>query len=158
MYDFRENKWHVKENIPSERVFVGYCTDNEQRIYSCGGLNKDAREGMSDSMEYFDITAGSNLLCLILMRNLRLYSSTQLSLSVVVLDKWMVNCAPMPTKRGDFAMGVMNNVVVCAGGLGKTSKFSVIQSVNGFARFRICIFDRHARQAPGHDGGVRLQD
>ena len=32
--------------------------------------------------------------------------------------KWTEG-APMPTKRGDFAMAYMNNLAVCAGGLGK---------------------------------------
>ena len=56
-YDFREKKWEKLPDIPGERVFAVYCTDNE-RIFSCGGLNKDPRQGMSDSMEYFDIKAG----------------------------------------------------------------------------------------------------
>lgn len=29
-------------------------------------------------------------------------------------------CKPMPTKRGDFAVGVIGGKLVCAGGLGKS--------------------------------------
>ena len=30
----------------------------------------------------------------------------------------------MPTKRGDFAMAYMNNLAVCAGGLGKGKTYT----------------------------------
>ena len=43
-------------------------------------------------------------------------------------ETWKIGI-PMPTKRGDFAIGILGNKVVCAGGLGKETDIT-IYSVN----------------------------
>jgi hypothetical protein len=42
---------------------------------------------------------------------------------VFVVAQWFIG-SNMPTKRGDFGIGVVGGKVVCAGGLGKTSTYS----------------------------------
>jgi len=36
---------------------------------------------------------------------------------IIFLDEWKQG-KPMPSKRGDFAIGILEDKVVCAGGLG----------------------------------------
>jgi len=92
MFDFSTKQWIKLPDIPSKRVFALYTTDGK-RFYSVGGLNQPASSGFSDVCEIFDIDKG----------------------------EWRSGAA-MPTKRGDFAVGVMGGKVVCAGGLGNDGK------------------------------------
>ena len=61
-YDFREGKWKKLPDIPSKRVFALYSTDKDNKIFSCGGLNQDPKQGMSGAMETFDIRNGHSTL------------------------------------------------------------------------------------------------
>nr|KAG5705559.1 hypothetical protein BaRGS_034757 [Batillaria attramentaria] len=87
VYDFNEKKWTQLPDVPSKRVFAMYAA-TDTHIFSAGGLNQPASEGFSDACEVFDIATG----------------------------EWKLG-AKMPTKRGDFAIGVLDDRLVCAGGL-----------------------------------------
>ncbi|CAE1330969.1 unnamed protein product [Acanthosepion pharaonis] len=85
-YDFSSKTWEKLPNIPSKRVFALYASNNTH-IFSVGGLKQKAEEGFSDTLECYDITENA----------------------------WIVGPS-MPTKRGDFAIGMVDGKLVCAGG------------------------------------------
>lgn len=62
-YDFRECKWRKLPDIPSKRVFAMYTTDDDNKIFSCGGLNQNPKDGMSAAMESYDIRNGEVYMC-----------------------------------------------------------------------------------------------
>lgn len=99
-YDFELNKWTQHEKIPSKRVFAMY-TSADKYIFSIGGLNQPANLGFSSTMEIFDTEKGC----------------------------WET-ADDMKIKRGDFAVGVVGNRVICAGGLGNQGK--PLNSVEAF--------------------------
>lgn len=94
VFDFATNKWTQLPDIPSKRVFPNYVRAGTC-IVSVGGLKQPASEGFSQACEVFD-TAAQN-------------------------PQWKIG-VNMPTKRGDFAIGVVGNKVICAGGLGSQGK------------------------------------
>ncbi|XP_025107322.1 kelch domain-containing protein 8A-like [Pomacea canaliculata] len=99
VYDFSEKKWTKLPDIPSKRVFAMY-TASDTHIFSVGGLRQPATEGFSDACEVFDIAAGT----------------------------WKLG-ASMPTKRADFAVGILHDRLVCAGGLGNEGKpLAIVES------------------------------
>lgn len=92
VYDFNDKKWTKLPDIPTKRVFSG-STATETHIFIAGGLKTPASEGFSNECNVFDIAKG----------------------------EWKT-VAPMHVKRGDFAIGVINDRLVCAGGLGNDGK------------------------------------
>lgn len=103
VFDFETNKWTQLENIPSKRVFPNYVKAGTC-IISVGGLNQPASDGFSQACEVFD-TANEN-------------------------PKWKVG-TNMPTRRGDFAIGVVGEKMVCAGGLGSQGKpLQIVEAYN----------------------------
>ncbi|XP_076468690.1 uncharacterized protein LOC143299397 [Babylonia areolata] len=100
VYDFTEQKWTKLPDIPSKRVFAMYAA-TDTHVFSVGGLNQPANLGFSQVCEVYDIKAG----------------------------EWSTDHPDMPTKRGDFAIGVLNNQLICAGGLGNEGKpLSLVES------------------------------
>ncbi|KAK3608348.1 hypothetical protein CHS0354_030803 [Potamilus streckersoni] len=92
VYDFKEEKWEKLPDVPSKRVFALY-THTECHIFSMGGLIQPGTEGFSNACEIFDLEK----------------------------KQWTIGKS-MPTKRGDFAIGILNDKVICAGGLGNMGK------------------------------------
>ncbi|GFS23819.1 kelch domain-containing protein 8B [Elysia marginata] len=98
MFDFDTRQWTSLPDIPSKRVFAMYATDGKH-IFSVGGLLQPANQGFSDICESYNIEKGT----------------------------W-TTCQNMPTKRGDFAVGIVGGKLVCAGGLGNDGKpLSVVE-------------------------------
>ncbi|KAL5014859.1 hypothetical protein ScPMuIL_009129 [Solemya velum] len=93
VYDFDEDKWEKLTDIPSKRVFALYAA-SDTHIFSMGGLRQPASDGFSDACEVFDIAT----------------------------KNWKLDCEPLPTRRGDFAIGIVGSKVICAGGLGNDGK------------------------------------
>ncbi|KAH9489618.1 Kelch domain-containing protein 8B [Bulinus truncatus] len=92
VYDFSTKKWSKFQDIPSKRVFAMYAA-SDSHIFSVGGLLQPASDGFSDVCEVFSIEK----------------------------EEW-TTCKPMPTKRGDFAVGIIGGKMICAGGLGNDGK------------------------------------
>ncbi|XP_060062953.1 kelch domain-containing protein 8B-like [Ylistrum balloti] len=99
-YDFEQKKWERLDDIPSKRVFAMY-TAADKYIFSIGGLNQPATLGFSRTMEMFNTET----------------------------KKWE-EAPNMKIERGDFAVGVVGNRVVCAGGLCNAGK--PLNSVEAF--------------------------
>lgn len=92
VYNFTTDTWRKLPDVPSKRVFAMYIA-TDTHILSVGGLIQPGNKGFSDACEVFDLQT----------------------------EQWKIGQS-MPTRRGDFAIGVLEGRVVCAGGLGNAGK------------------------------------
>ena len=97
VFDFDLRVWCRYPSIPSKRIFSCYAiTDNH--LVSLGGLRQSAQMAFCDTCEMFPLNQNEQ-------------------------GEWISNKRmAMPTKRGDFVAGTLDNQVLVTGGLGNDGK------------------------------------